>query len=60
MQNDIKPDQWIYVHGQFRGRVVRIRKHEGVKYFDVEIAGVVLPYTIDQITADSGVKNVHR
>jgi len=56
----ILPDQWVLVHGQFRGRVVRIRKHEGVKYFDVEIGGVVLPYTIDQIITDTGVKNVHR
>lgn len=57
-KNDIKPGQWIYVYGQFKGRVVRIRRYEGTKYFDVEIGGVVLPYTIDQITTDLGVKNV--
>lgn len=54
----ILPDQWVLVHRQFRGRVVRIRKHEGTTYFDVEIGGVVLPYTRNEIKPSGDVKNV--
>lgn len=49
MESDIKPDQWVYVNEQFRGRVVRIRPLNGIRYFDVEIGGVVLPYTREEI-----------
>lgn len=52
METDITADQWVLVHEQFRGRVVRIRHLNGVKWFDVEIGGVVLPYPRDQITPE--------
>lgn len=35
--------------GIFDGKVVRIREFQGVTYIDVEIDGVITPYTVDQV-----------
>lgn len=50
MDEAIKEEQWVYVHNQFRGKVVRIRHIFDVTYYDVEIEGVITDYTIDQVT----------
>lgn len=47
---EIKPDDWVYVFDQFRGRVVRIRHIFDVTYYDVEVGGVIIPYVRDEIT----------
>lgn len=52
MESDIKPDQWVYVNDQFRGRVVRIRHVFDITYFDIEVGGVIIPYTRDEITPE--------
>lgn len=52
MEPEITPDQWVYVHNQFRGRVVRTRKLRGIKWYDVEVGGVVLPYERHEITPE--------
>lgn len=49
MEKEIGIDTWVYVHNQFRGKVVRIRKLCGIKWYDVEVGGVVLPYERHEI-----------
>lgn len=49
MKNIFTQGQKVHV-GFFDGKVVRVREFQGVTYIDVEIDGVITPYTIDQVS----------
>lgn len=48
---EITTGQWVYV-GLMRGKVVRTQTYQGITYVDIEVEGVITPYTIDQITPE--------
>lgn len=49
MAQTFQPGQKVTV-GLMSGKVIRIREFQGITYVDVEIDGVITPYTFDEVT----------